>query len=140
MASLFATSVLAAGVASTADAQVNQNGLVNVAITDTTVQVPVGVAANVCGVAVNVLANAVNAADVSCTATGIAVAEQSGGGGGGGVVQDGLVNLAVTGTTIQVPLAVAADVCGLTVNLLATALNAGAVDCTATGVSSASRR
>ena len=137
---LIATVVTALTIAAPASAQVNQQGLVNVAITDTTVQVPVGVGANICGVALNVLATAVNAADVDCTASGVAVADQSGGGGGGGtVVQNGLVNLAVTDTTIQVPISVAANVCGLAVNVLANALNTGTVDCTAEGVSTASR-
>jgi hypothetical protein len=125
--------------AAPAGAQVRQEGLVNVAITDTTVQVPVGVAANICGVAVNVLATAANVGDVDCTATGVAIAEHENGGGGGPVMQEGLVNLAVTNTTIQVPIAIAANVCGLAVNVLARALNAGDVTCTATGVSKASR-
>jgi hypothetical protein len=133
----FAVTMLTA--AAPAGAQVNQRGLVNVAITDTTVQVPVGIAANICGVAANVLATAVNAADVDCTATGVAVAEHENGGGGGDVVQEGLVNLAVTNTTIQVPVSIAANVCGLAVNILANALNTGTVNCTATGVSRAFR-
>src|SRR5688500_3658242 len=101
-ATLLASSALLAGLAAPAGAQVKQQGLVNVAITDTTVQVPVGVAANICGVAANVLATAVNVADVDCTATGVAIAEHENG-GGGAVVQEGLVNIAVTNTTIQVP-------------------------------------
>ena len=125
--------------AAPAQAQVSQEGLVNVAITDTTVQVPVGIAANICGVAANVLATAVNVADVDCTATGVAIAEHENGGGGGPVMQEGLVNIAVTNTTIQVPVAIAANVCGLAVNVLSNALNAGDVSCTATGVSKASR-
>jgi hypothetical protein len=129
---------VAALTAAPAEAQVRQRGLVNVAITDTTVQVPVGVAANICGVAANVLATAVNVADVDCTATGVAIAEHENG-GGGAVVQEGLVNIAVTNTTIQVPVAIAANVCGLAVNILANALNAGNVNCTATGVSRAFR-
>ncbi len=40
-----------------ASADTRQDGLVNLALTNTTVQVPVSVAANVCGVAVNVLAS-----------------------------------------------------------------------------------
>jgi hypothetical protein len=130
--------VTAAVAASPAAAQVNQEGLVNVAITDTTVQVPIGIGANVCGVAVNVLATAANLGDIDCTATGVATAE-NGGGGGGPVTQEGLVNLAITNTTIQVPVAVAANICGVAVNILARGLNTGDVDCDATGVSRAFR-
>ena len=125
--------------ASPASAQTRQQGLVNVAVTDTTVQVPIALAANICGVAVNVLATAANLGDVDCTATGVAVAEDQGGNGNNNVRQNGLINLAITNTTIQVPVAVAANVCGLAVNVLAIALNAGTVDCTATGVATASR-
>jgi len=53
---------------------VTQNGLVNVALTDTTVQVPVNVAANICGVSVGVLAQATNLAGVDCTADGVSLA------------------------------------------------------------------
>jgi hypothetical protein len=131
--------MLAVVAASPAAAQTRQQGLVNVAVTDTTVQVPIALAANICGVAVNILATAANLGDVDCTAEGVAVAEDQGGKGNNNVRQRGLINLAVTDTTIQVPVAVAANVCGLAVNVLANALNAGEVDCTATGVSSASR-
>ena len=125
--------------ASPASAQTRQNGLVNVAVTNTTVQVPIGIAANICGVAANVLATAANLGDVDCTAEGVAVAEDEGGNGNGNVDQNGLINLAITNTTIQIPVALAANVCGLAVNVLAVALNAGTVDCTAMGVASASR-
>ena len=134
-ATLALTMVVAAAPAG---AQVRQQGLVNVAITDTTVQVPVGIGANICGVAANVLATAANVGDVTCTASGVAIAEHENG-NGGPVMQDGLVNIAVTNTTIQIPVAIAANVCGLAVNVLARALNAGDVTCTATGVSKAFR-
>ena len=54
---VFATAVTALVGASTAGAQ-NQSGLVNVAVVNNTVQIPIGIAANVCGVAVNILASA----------------------------------------------------------------------------------
>jgi len=131
--------VAAVVAASPASAQVNQEGLVNVAIVDTTVQVPIGVGANICGVAVNVLAVAENLGDVTCTATGVAIAQDGGNGGGGPVTQEGLINLAIVNTTIQVPVSVAANVCGVAVNILARSLNTGNVDCTAEGVSQAFR-
>jgi hypothetical protein len=123
---------------SPAGAQTTQQGLVNVAITDTTVQVPVGIAANICGVAVNILATAANVGDVECTAEGVAIAEHENG-NGGPVMQEGLVNLAVTNTTVQVPVAVAANICGVAVNVLARAVNFGDVQCDAEGVSHAFR-
>ncbi|MEP6761269.1 MAG: hypothetical protein ABJA93_07875 [Sporichthyaceae bacterium] len=78
-------------MAAPADAATRQNGLVNVALTDTTVQVPiavaanvsatdtvvqipVGIAANVCGVAVSVLAGPNIQFPVTCTAKGVSIA------------------------------------------------------------------
>ena len=112
-------------------AQPRQEGLVNVYAEDTTVQVPIGVAANVCGVAVNALAQAANFGDVDCTATGVAMAEDQDNGGPGGANQRGLINVELVDTTVQVPVAVAANICGVAVNILATALNAGPIDCDA---------
>jgi putative N-acetylmannosamine-6-phosphate epimerase len=53
---LVATMALA--VVSTGAAQPNQRGLVNVAVVDNTIQIPIGIAANVCGVTVNLLSTA----------------------------------------------------------------------------------
>lgn len=117
-----------AGVAS---AQPEQDGLVNVYAEDTTVQIPIGVAANVCGVSANVLARAANLGEIDCTAEGVAVAEDSDGGGGSSPSQNGLINVALVDTTVQVPVAVAANICGVAVNLLSAAVNAGSVDCEA---------
>jgi hypothetical protein len=111
---------------------------VNVFAEDTTVQIPIGVAANVCGVAANVLAQAANLGDVDCTAEGVAVAEDTDGGGGSSPRQNGLINVALIDTTVQVPVAVAANVCGVAVNVLSAALNTGTIDCEAIGGSSAS--
>lgn len=64
--------IAAAAIPATAQPVVS-GGLVNVALTDTlshnqvNVQVPVGVAANVCGVAANVLAQRTTTAPVDCT-------------------------------------------------------------------------
>jgi hypothetical protein len=54
LTSLCATGVLALGVAGTAGAQ-PQQGLVNVNIEDNNIVVPINVAANICGVDVDVL-------------------------------------------------------------------------------------
>jgi hypothetical protein len=45
----------ATGVAGAQDNRQNQEGLVNVALQDTTIQVPIAAAVNICGVAVNIL-------------------------------------------------------------------------------------
>src|SRR5215208_52404 len=97
------TAVTALAGASAAGAQ-NQSGLVNVAIVDNTVQIPIGIAANVCGVAVNVLAQNIANGDTTCDAVAGATATRPGGaGGGGGGNQEGLVNLYVADNTVQVP-------------------------------------
>ena len=55
-ASACATAALSFAIAGPAAAQQTQNGLVNVAVGDVLVQVPIGVAANVCGVNAAVIA------------------------------------------------------------------------------------
>ena len=56
--------------------QGNQNGLVNVQIGNVIVQVPIGVAANICGVNANVLAQQERGnEDVACTADADAISE-----------------------------------------------------------------
>jgi hypothetical protein len=75
-ASLFATGLLAVGAVAPASAQppVVTGGLVNITIVDVlnnnevNVQVPIGVAANVCGVQANVLAQGGIQEPVDCTA------------------------------------------------------------------------
>jgi hypothetical protein len=76
-ASLFASGLLAVGAAAPASAQppIITGGLVNITIVDVlnnnevNVQVPIGVAANVCGVQANVLARGGIQEPVDCTAT-----------------------------------------------------------------------
>ena len=129
---LVATTALA--VVSTGAAEPNQSGLVNVAVVDNTVQIPIGVAANVCGVAVNILATATATAPVDCTAVAGAEATGPGGsGGGGGGNQSGLINLYVADNTVQVPVAIAANICGVAVNVLAQGVVSGPVSCDAEG-------
>ena len=129
--------VALAAPASAAPNNANQTGLVNLALQDTTVQVPIALAANICGVGVNILAAATNVSDVDCTATGTAIAENQPGDGANNANQTGLVNVAVQGTTVQVPVAVAANVCGVAVNAAAAFTNVGPVDCKALGGSEA---
>jgi hypothetical protein len=135
---LFAASTLTLGVgvagfAPNVGAQppVDQSGLVNVNAQDTTVQVPVAVAANICGVDVNALASNVADAEVNCTAEGVAVAQDPDNGPGGPVSQDGLINVNLQDTTVQVPVGVAANVCGVDANILAQDIGDAPVNCDA---------
>jgi type 1 fimbria pilin len=75
IATLAAMAMLAFAAAAPALAQ-EQSGLVNVIIGDVTVQVPVAVAANICDVNVNVIAEQfVGTEDVVCEADADAMAE-----------------------------------------------------------------
>ena len=56
--------------------------LVNVVIGDVTVQVPIGVAANICDINAAVLANQVDSGDATCTATAESTASNAPGRGG----------------------------------------------------------
>lgn len=115
-----AAGALALGGAATPAFAATQSGLVNVALTGNTVQVPVAVAANICGVQANVIAANNFGGNALCTSASRATASGGGGGGGGGsTTQQGLVNVAVTNNTVQVPIGVAANVCGVQANVLA---------------------
>ena len=124
---------MALAVVSAGAAQPNQSGLVNVAVVDNTVQIPIGIAANVCGVAVKVLATATAVAPVDCTAVAGAEARGRSGGGGSGGSQEGLVNLFVANNTIQVPVGIAANICGISANVLAQGTVVGPATCDALG-------
>ena len=121
--------------AAPADAATRQSGLVNVALTDTTVQVPISVAANVCGVAVGVLSSALVQGPVDCEALGGAEATNVDNGGNENTRQEGLVNVSATDTVVQVPIGIAANVCGVAANVLAGPHIQFPVECTAEGVS-----
>ncbi len=130
----FAAAVSCLAGVSAASAQPQQNGLVNVAVVDNTVQIPIGVAANVCDVAVNVLATATVTSPADCTAVAPATAfSTGGGGGGGGGSQSGLVNLWVSDNTIPVPIGIAANICDVAVNVLAQGTATGPAECAAVG-------
>jgi hypothetical protein len=124
--------VAALGIAA-GPASAQQSGLVNVDISDNTVQIPVAVAANVCGVDVNIIATNTFGGNAICTSTSHATAQNGGGGGGGGGAnQDGLVNVALTGNTVQVPIGVAANICGVQANVIAQNTFGGNALCDAT--------
>jgi hypothetical protein len=107
-----------------------QEGLVNVNVSGVLVQLPIAVAANVCDVAVNVLAEQLREGDVVCDATtdSDAVFEND---NGDAPQQEGLVNVNVSDLTIQVPVAVAANICDVAVNVLARQVRTGDATCTA---------
>jgi hypothetical protein len=134
--SLLVCLVLAVGamaLPASASAQ-TQEGLVNVSVTNNTIQVPIGVAANVCDVDVNVLVqNVRDTGQSTCDAFGTAIATDGGGGGGPGANQQGLVNVDISNNTIQVPIGLAANICGVSVNVLSQDIVNDAVTCTARG-------
>jgi coenzyme F420-reducing hydrogenase gamma subunit len=139
LAVLFATAALSAGLAAGPASAQTQSGLINANISDNTVQVPVAVAANICDVDVNVLVqNLVETGQTTCEADadGIATAA-GGGGGGGGANQEGLVNINIEDNTVQIPISVAANVCDVSVNVLAQDLSDGSATCGANSFSRA---
>jgi len=90
---------------------------------------PIAVAANVCNVAVNVLATELANGAAPCNATGSPSATATRGGGGSNNQQGGLVNLNLQNTTIQAPIGIAANICNVSVNALASQLHNGAATC-----------
>jgi hypothetical protein len=121
----------AAMVAGPAQAQ-SQDGLVNINIDDVTAQVPVAAAANICSLSVLVLVQKLLLGGSNCKSGAIALAKDNDG-HGGWVDQDGLINVNLTNVDAQVPIAVAANICGTTVDVLASGLLHGPVDCSAFG-------
>jgi len=114
----------------------NQAGdsLVNVQIGDVTVLAPVSLAANLCDVAVNVLARQIkDGAECDTTAESIANWNESAG-GNGNTAGDSLVNVQIGDITVLLPIAIAANVCDIAVNVLATQLKDGA-ECDAVATS-----
>ena len=122
--SLVATLALAGGataaVAVPAGAQpVTQRGLVNLAITDVGVQIPISLAANVCDVNVAVLVDTLADAPADCAADAGSEANITlPDGGGGPINQEGLVNVALSDIAVQVPIGIAANVCDVNAGIL----------------------
>ena len=100
-----------------AGAQTRQEGLVNVNVDD--VNVPIGVAANVCNVSVSALSSAIGSPSGvgDCDAVADPTAT---GGGNGSTRQEGLVNISVT--DVDIPIGVAANVCNVSVSVLSNAI------------------
>lgn len=121
---LIACVVTTAGLAAsagTASAQ-NQQGLVNVAVEDVTVQVPVSIAANVCDLNVVALGELQDAGS-ACVATADSAASAGARPNGGPVNQEGLVNVLIDDVVVQVPVAVAANICDVNVVILGNVLD-----------------
>lgn len=134
-------SVLALSIAFAAPAQAqNEAGdsLVNVQIAGLNVLVPVGVAANLCDVNANLLiAEQVREGGAECTATSTSTASPGQGGGGGNQGRGSLVNVQIADTTVAIPIAVAANICDVNVNVLAQQIRSGGATCEATSNSQA---
>jgi hypothetical protein len=131
-------SILAAAVATSlciaaAPASAQQEGLVNVDISGNTVQVPIAVAANICDVNVAVLVDDLVDDAATCTSDGqaVAISPATGGGSGGDRTQTGLVNVIIADNIVEVPLAVAANVCDVNVAVLVGLLEDDAAPCIA---------
>ena len=138
LAAFAATAVMSVGAAAPASAAPQQEGLVNVNVSDVTVQVPIAAAANICDTAVNVLAQQFAFGDATCDATAESIATPGRGeAGGGSPRQEGLVNVNVSDVLVQLPISVAANVCDTTVNVLSAAIEAGDTECDAVATSQA---
>ena len=135
LAAVAAAAALSLALAASASAQTQQEGLVNVNIEDVTVQVPVSVAANLCDVSAAMLVNRFSDAPARCDATAESIATSGGGNGGGGTQQEGLVNVNVSGITIQAPISVAANICDVSVAILVNRFADAPARCTATAES-----
>ncbi|MGH3104207.1 MAG: hypothetical protein ACRDN6_08960 [Gaiellaceae bacterium] len=133
--------VLTAGVAASGASAQHEagNSLVNVQVGDITILVPIAVAANLCDINVNVLAQQLETGDTSCDADAESIASPGTGDGGGAghTAGDSLVNVQIGDITAQLPIAVAANVCDVAVNVLARQLQLGPVSCTAVADSTA---
>ena len=133
----FAALTLALGAgAGTGAAQTNQTGLVNISVSNTTIQLPIALAANVCDVNIGLLATLLDAGPTQCGADAMATAVDTGG-GGGATNQTGLVNVSISDTTVQVPIAFAINVCDVNAAVLALLIDGGVADCDAAARSGA---
>jgi hypothetical protein len=135
--SMIAALVVSLALAAPASAQTSQEGLVNVNLQGIDIAVPISVAANICDVKVNVLADARETGDVLCRAEADSGAV-FGPGGSGNTQQRGLVNVNVEDVTVLVPVAVAANLCDVDVNVLAQSRQQGSTTCRAFADSEAS--
>jgi hypothetical protein len=123
IAAVVATGTLSLMGATPVSAQ-QQTGLVNINVSDNVIQVPIGIAANICDVKVIALsAGIADTGETECTAISTSEAEATvTPGNGGAASQTGLINVNLENNTIQVPIAAAANICDVDVVILATAI------------------
>jgi hypothetical protein len=123
LAAVLATGTLSLMGATSVSAQ-QQTGLVNINVSDNVIQVPIGIAANICDVKVIVLASQIaDTGSAECTAISEPTAEATvTPGTGGAASQEGLINVNLKNNTIQVPIAAAANICRVDVVILASAI------------------
>ena len=132
LATIVATGALSVGGAGVAQAATQQEGLVNVNVENVTAQVPIGIAANVCDVNANVLAEQLRNGGAECDATAESIATNGPGNGGSNTRQQGLVNVNAADIVVQLPVSLAANVCDVNVGVLAAQLRQGGATCNAT--------
>lgn len=106
------------------------DSLINVQVSDTTIAVPIALAANLCDINVNVLARQADVGPTTCTATAESVATP-GGGGGGNRAGDSLVNVQIDDLNVLLPIGIAANICDVSANVLAAQLHLGPTTCDA---------
>ena len=136
LVSIAATIAATLAFAAPASAQTQQEGLVNVNLEEIDVGLPISVAANVCDLDVNVLAETIGTGQTAC----VADAESGavfGPGRNGGTRQEGLVNVNVSDVVVKVPVSGAANICDVAVNVLAQQREFGRRTCTAVADSEA---
>ena len=140
IAPMLVAGTLSLGAATPAVAQPTvQNGLVNVNVGDVTVQVPIAIAANICDVTVAVLVSDLRDGSAACDAFAESDATVTPAEPGGPVFQEGLINVNIGDVTVQVPIAAAANICDVTVAILASdLLDDGEATCDAVAGSGAS--
>ncbi len=117
-----------------------QEGLVNLNISDnnTVIQVPVAVAVQLCDISANVIAEKRDRGETACNITQEQANEANlsgpglGQGQGQQAQQEGLVNINVEGnqTALQVPVAVAVQLCDVSANVIAKKRDRGETACT----------
>jgi hypothetical protein len=113
-------------------AQPQQSGLVNVNLSDNTVQIPVAIAANVCDVDVAVLVSDLRDGSADCDALSTSTADATvTPREPGSARQEGLINVNLENNTVQVPVTAAANVCDVSVLVLVQEVLGGATECTA---------
>ena len=133
-----AVTVVATAIAvAPASAQTQQEGLVNVNLENIDIGVPISVAANICDLDVNVLADIRELGGTACDADAESGAVFGPDQGGASPRQEGLVNVNVSDVVVKVPVSVAANICDVAVNVLSQQRENGRVTCDAVADSEA---